>query len=129
MSVAIDRRPAGKYEIHIPETDYVLLGKIAKRLGRHANAPALFTQLAEKFLPSYRTLAEKDALPEIFTTGDPLPGPYVSASIRVANEVKVKIDNISQERGEDWDFNRTIITLSHLGLKELLTGPLADKAF
>ena len=129
MSVAIDRRPASKYEINIPEADFILLGKIAKRLGRHANAPALFTQVAEKFVKSYASLKEKNELPEILSSDERLPGPFVPTSIRIANESKNAIDKICEECGDDWDFDRTIITLAHLGLKELLTGPLAGKAF
>ena len=129
MSVAIDRRPAGKYEVQIPQDDFVLLGKIAKRLGRHANAPALFTQLAEKFLASYDSLKESGKIPELFTSEEPLPAPYVPASIRVAIEVKSAIDQVATDCGEGWDFNRAIVTLAHLGLKDLLTGPLAGKAF
>jgi hypothetical protein len=129
MSVAIDRRPAGKYEVLIPEEDYVLLGKIAKRLGRHANAPALFTQLAERYLTTYFELHEKGALPELFVNAPPLSGPFVASSIRVANDIKVQIDKITANHGEDWDFNRSMISVAHLGLKDLLTGPLAGKAF
>lgn len=129
MSVAIDRRPAGKYEVNIPEADYKMLGKIAKRLGRHANAPALFTQLAEKYVESYKAHAAKDDLPEIFSAAEPLPGPHIPSSIRVANEIKAEMDKIAVNHGEGWDFDRTIVTLAHLGLQDLLDGPLAGKMF
>ncbi|MFT5122841.1 MAG: putative DNA-binding protein [Kiritimatiellia bacterium] len=127
MSVSIDRRPAGKYDIQIPTDDYVLLGKIAKRLGRHANPSALYTQFVERYISKFEDMVASGELSPECETG--IPGPYTNFSVRIPNEVKKAIDTLGTKLG--WDFQKVAMFLGHLGIRDIMTGdgPLAGKAF
>ncbi|MFP6904520.1 MAG: hypothetical protein VCG02_04815 [Verrucomicrobiota bacterium] len=127
MSVSIDRRPAGKYDIQITKDDYILLGKIAKRLGRHANPAALYTQFTERYLPKFSAMLEADELPGECEAD--IPGPYTRLSVRIPNEVKTAMDELAGKL--DWDFLKVALLLGHLGVRDIMTGdgPLAGKAF